>query len=134
MTIPRRKRPGAGESAAFSDLAFLLIIYFIVIAGFNINKGFLLDLPAKDSSRLILKDELLRFRLDGEGRLFLDGLVTGFSEAEKTIRASVASYPNLALVLEVDPLAPWQSVVSFVELSRNLDVETFSFKMEEASP
>jgi biopolymer transport protein ExbD len=134
MNILRRKKAGAGESAAFSDLAFLLIIYFIVIAGFNINKGFLLDLPAKDSSRLILKDELLRFRLDGEGRLFSDGLVTEFSEAEKTIQAAVASYPNLALVLEVDPLSPWQSVVSFVELSRNLEVETFSFKMQEASP
>jgi biopolymer transport protein ExbD len=134
MKIKGRKKTGAGESAAFSDLAFLLIIYFIVIAGFNINKGFLLDLPAKDSSRLILKDELLRFHLDGEGRLFIDGLVTELIEAEKTIRAAAASYPNLALVLEVDPRSPWQSVVSFVELSRNLDVETFSFKMEGASP
>jgi biopolymer transport protein ExbD len=134
MKIPRRKRIGAGESAAFSDLAFLLIIYFIVIAGFTINKGFLLDLPAKNSSRLILKDELLRFRLDGEGRLFSGGLATELGEAEETIRAAIAAYPNLALVLEVDPLAPWQSVVSFVELSRNLEVETFSFKMEEASP
>ncbi|MDR0390098.1 MAG: biopolymer transporter ExbD [Spirochaetaceae bacterium] len=134
MNIARRKRPGGGESAAFSDLAFLLIIYFIVIAGFNINKGFLLGLPAKDSSRLILKEELLRFSLDGEGRLFSGGLATDRGEAEKIIRTAVASYPNLALVLEVDPQAPWQNVVSFVELAQELAVETFSFTMLEASP
>jgi biopolymer transport protein ExbD len=69
MIIRRRKRRGYGDSGASSDLAFLLIIYFIVIAGFNVNKGFLLTLPAKDSQRLIQRDELLRFNLDSGGAL-----------------------------------------------------------------
>ena len=130
MKLSRRRRGGAGESAAFSDLAFLLIIYFIVIAGFNINKGFLLNLPAKDSTRFILKDELLRFELDAAGKLFRDGVPFSYGEAERTIRAATASYPNLALVLEVDPASPWQELVSFVELAQKLEVETFSFSMK----
>ena len=130
MNITRRKRRSFDESSASSDIAFLLIIYFIVIAGFNINKGFLMNLPTKDSARLILKDDLLRYELDDNGALLYKGEVTDFSSAEREIRAAIAGHPNLALVLTVAQEAPWQKVVSFVELAQKLEVESFSFTMK----
>jgi biopolymer transport protein ExbD len=136
MNLKRRKRNSPGDSGASSDIAFLLIIYFIVIAGFNVNKGFLMTLPAKDSQRLIQKDELLRFNLDGRGGLIFREAPCDFSAAEREIRAGIASHPNLAVLLTVDPQTPWQQVVSFVELAQDLKVDSFSFVMGEsrASP
>jgi biopolymer transport protein ExbD len=131
MNITRRKRREYGDSAALSDLAFLLIIYFIVIAGFNINKGFLMNLPAKDSTRLVLKDDLLRFELDAAGALFHQGGAIDMETAETEIRKLAASHPNLAVVLGVDPETPWQKVVSFVGLAQRLDVESFSFTITD---
>ena len=64
MKINRRKKIGFLETCAASDLAFLLIIYFLVIAGFNINRGFIMNLPAKDSTRMILREDLLRFDMN----------------------------------------------------------------------
>ncbi|MDR0400966.1 MAG: biopolymer transporter ExbD [Treponema sp.] len=129
MTIRQRKRRGIGESGASSDLAFLLIVYFIVIAGFNVNKGFLLTLPAKDSQRVIQQNELLRFSLDSGGTIFFQGAPCDFPAAEREIRAKLASYPNTALLLTVDPQSPWQALVSFVELAQDLEVDSFSFVM-----
>jgi biopolymer transport protein ExbD len=131
MTIRRRKRRGYGDSGASSDLAFLLIIYFIVIAGFNLNKGFLLTLPARDSQRLIQKDELLRFNLDSGGGLVFQGASCDYPAAERAIRAKMAAYPNMALLLTVDPQTPWQALVSFVELAQDLEVDSFSFVMDK---
>ena len=133
MKINRLRRKGYDESSAASDVAFLLIIYFIVIATFNINKGFLMNLPAKDSTRLILKDDLLRYELDEKGVLFFEGEETDYASAEREIRSVVALEPNMALVLTVAPQSPWQSVVSFVELAQRLAVESFSFSMKEES-
>jgi biopolymer transport protein ExbD len=133
MTIKRRKRRSYGESGASSDLAFLLIVYFIVIAGFNVNKGFLLTLPAKDSQRLIQQDELLRFNLDSGGAIIFQGAPCDFPAAEREIRAKLASYPNTALLLTVDPQSPWQALVSFVELAQDLEVDSFSFVMGQES-
>ena len=45
---PRRNIEDSSSSGALNDLSFLLIIFFIVIAGFNVNKGFLLNLPSKE--------------------------------------------------------------------------------------
>ena len=131
MKLRRRKRAPREDSSALSDLAFLLIIYFIVIAGFTINKGFLMNLPARDSTRFILKDDLLRYELDGSGRLLRQGEVRNPAAAEQEIRSALGSNPNLAVVLTVDPQTPWQQVVSFVELAQKLQVDSFSFTMKD---
>jgi hypothetical protein len=39
IRVARKKPVDPIESGSLSDLAFLLIIYFIVIAGFNVNEA-----------------------------------------------------------------------------------------------
>ncbi|MCL2070429.1 MAG: biopolymer transporter ExbD [Treponema sp.] len=134
MKIKRSGRGSFRESAASSDLAFLLIIYFLVIAGFNLNVGFLMNLPARDSTRLIPRDDLMRFEMDHEGALFHQETELSLPEAERQIRAAAAGNPNFALVLLVDGKAPWQQLVSFVELAQKLNVDSFSFNMRESPP
>ena len=134
MKLKRRKKTGFTDSSASSDIAFLLIIYFIVIAGFNINKGFLINLPAKDSTRLILKDDLLRFEMDGSGNINYEEQVMGIIEAEKLIARAQAENPNIAVLLSIDPQAHWQRVVSFVELAQDLKIDSFSFAMKKEEP
>ena len=131
MKLARLKRRSYEDSSALSDLAFLLIIYFIVIAGFNINKGFLMNLPVKDSTRYVLKDDLMRFDLDAAGVISCAGETMDTAAAESEIRNMIAAHPNLAVVLTIHPEAPWQSVVSFVELAQKMEVESFSFSMSD---
>ena len=133
MKINKRKRGSFSDTAASSDLAFLLIIYFLVMAGFNINQGFLMNLPAKNTTRLILKEDLMRFEMDSAGRISYEGAEMDIASVEQQIGATVANRPELAVVLSIDPKAPWQQVVYFVELAQKLKVESFSFNMRESS-
>jgi biopolymer transport protein ExbD len=105
----------------------------MVIAGFNVNKGFLLTLPAKDSQRLVLREELLRFYLDPAGGLRLGDAACDLAIAEQEILQGMAAHPNLPVLLTVDPQTPWQAVVEFVELAQDLEVDSFSFVMGEDS-
>jgi biopolymer transport protein ExbD len=131
LQIKRRNRTAVSESSAASDVAFLLIIYFLVIAGFNINQGFLMNLPAKDSTRLILRDELMRFEMDSSGDVFYNGEKLELLQTEREISMAIAVYPNLAVVLSIDGKAPWQQVVYFVELAQKLKVDSFSFNIKQ---
>ncbi|MCL2444406.1 MAG: biopolymer transporter ExbD [Treponema sp.] len=130
MKIQRRKKLGFLESCAANDLAFLLIIYFLVIAGFNINIGFIVDLPAKDSTRMILRDDLLRFELDSNGSILYAGQTINISNAKTLIQNAQEDNPNTAVILTIDNNAAWQSVVYFVELAQDLKIESFSFSMK----
>jgi len=130
MKIKRRKNVFQ-DSSASSDIAFLLIIYFIVIAGFNVNKGFLMNLPAKDSSRLILKDDLLRFEMDTDGNVVYDNEVIKIQGAKTLIQNAQKNNPNIAVIITIDGQAHWQNVVNFVELAQDMKIDSFSFSMKK---
>jgi biopolymer transport protein ExbD len=131
MIIKRAKKHSFLESSAASDLAFLLIIYFIVIAGFNVNKGFLMNLPAKDSSRMILKDDLIRFEMDSLGRIIFEEEVINIPRSRNLISGAQRINPNVAVIITIDGRAHWQNVVSFVELAQDLKIDSFSFSMKK---
>jgi len=130
MKIKRQKN-AFQDSSASSDIAFLLIIYFIVIAGFNVNKGFLINLPAKDSSRLILRDDLLRFEMDTEGNVVYEGEVIQIPNAKTLIQTAQKDNPNIAVIITIDGQARWQNVVNFVELAQDMKIDSFSFSMKK---
>jgi len=130
MIIPRRKKTGFLETCAASDLAFLLIIYFLVIAGFNISKGFIINLPAKDSARLILRDELIRFDMDSNGEIIYSGEIININNARSVIYSAQTVNPNIAVIITISSKAKWQNVVSFVELAQDLQIDSFSFSMK----
>ena len=131
MKIKRQKKDAFPGSAASSDLAFILIIYFLVIAGFNINLGFLMNLPERGSTRVVHRDELMRFEMDHAGKVFYQGEELGIAGVEREIVSAMANHPNLAVILSIDGDAPWQEVVYFVELAQKLHVEAFSFNLKE---
>jgi biopolymer transport protein ExbD len=130
MKLKRRKNIFQ-DSSASSDIAFLLIIYFIVIAGFNVNKGFLMNLPAKDSSRLILRDDLLRFEMDTGGNVVYEGDVIQISRAKTIIQTAQKENPDIAVIITIDGQAHWQNVVDFVELAQDMKIDSFSFSMKK---
>ena len=131
MKIKRRNREGISDSGAASDIAFLLIIYFIVIAGFNVNKGFLMNLPAKDSTRLILTEDLLRFEMEADGGIIFMGENIDISRAKTLIQIAQNENPNIAVIITIDGQANWQSVVYFVELAQDMKIDSFSFSMKK---
>ena len=131
MKLNRRTRHGFSDSSASSDIAFLLIIYFIVIAGFNINRGFLMNLPAKDSTRLILREDLIRFDMDAQGTIIHQDERIDIPRAQSLIRSAQNSNPNIAVILTIDGQAGWQNVVAFVELAQDLRIDSFSFAMKK---
>jgi len=129
MKLPRKKRPGFAELTVASDLAFLLIIFFILVAGFDSGTAILLSLPDPAPPRLVPPEEILRFAMTADGTIVHGGSPVGAGEAAAIIALAIAANPSVAVALAVDPLAAWQGVVSFVETAQELDVEAFSFSL-----
>lgn len=130
----RRARVDVADSGALSDLAFLLIIFFIVIAVFNINSGFLLGLPRRNSITAVQTDDLMRVRVAADDRLYVEGEQVPISQLQSIVRAQRQRQPNMTLMITLHPEASYQRLVTMVELSRRADVDNFSFRMEEVSP
>ncbi len=126
----KRKPDDPGDSGALNDLSFLLIIFFIAIAGFNVNKGFLIDLPARDKPRVVRTDDLMKCGIDRAGGLSIDGRSASIPEMAAAIRNKQATHPNMTFLLVIDPETRYQSVVDVIHEVRRLEVENFSFRMD----
>jgi len=125
----RRQRVDVAESGALSDLAFLLIVFFIVIAVFNVKSGFLLGLPLPGSVTTVYTDDLMRVRVSQDDRFFVGGTEVSVEEIGNLVETRRRTQPNMTLMVQLDPESTYQSLVTLVELARVLDVDNFSFAM-----
>lgn len=134
MKVRRRRKRGIdiADSGALSDLAFLLIIFFIVIAVFNVNLGFVLGLPRQDSTKVVNTEDLVRATLSPTGELITGGTEVTTERLEAILRERRAVRPNMTFLLAIDPETPYQRVVDVVGVVRRTGVERFSFRMDGA--
>ena len=121
------------SSGALNDLSFLLIIFFIVIAGFNVNKGFLLNLPVKDKPRIVKTDDLMKCRLTPDGTILVDNKSLTLDELCTAITEKKAEWPNMTFLLLIDSETEYQHVVDIIYEIKQQKVENFSFRMEDSN-
>jgi len=115
---------------ALNDLSFLLIIYFLVIAGFNTNFGFLLNLPSGEKPRIVQKDDLIRLELKKDGSLFYSEELLSIEKLENLLDENLKVHPNLTVMLTMDPDSMYQDFIQTLDVIRKLEVENFSFTMK----
>ncbi|MBB5217859.1 biopolymer transporter ExbD [Treponema rectale] len=127
----RHKVDDAGSSGSLNDLSFLLIIFFIVIAGFNVNKGFLLNLPSKDKPVTVNCNDIMKCSLCADGTLILDGDAVTLETLSGKISEKISIWPNMTFLLVINPDTSYQNVVDVISYIRKLKVENFSFRMEK---
>ena len=128
--LVRRNTEDAGSSGSLNDLSFLLIIFFIVIAGFNVDKGFLMNLPSKQKPIVVNTEDILKCSLTAEGKILMEEKIIAREELSATIEAKLKSWPNMTFLLTISPDCPYQNVVDVISSIRKLKVENFSFRME----
>ena len=122
----------SSSSGALNDLSFLLIIFFIVIAGFNVNKGFLLNLPVKDKPRIVKTDDLMKCRLTSDGSIMVDNRQLTLEKLRTSIQEKKAEWPNMTFLLLIDSETEYQKVVDIIYEIKQQKVENFSFRMEDS--
>ena len=121
MLINREKKKmlDPSESGSLNDLAFLLIIYFIIIATFNINQGFILSLPQKSSSKVVNTEDIIKVNINESGELFYKNNKLTFDELEDLIITRLRTRPNMTFLLKIDPDTAYQNVVYVVDIVKS---------------
>lgn len=78
--MARRKKARAGEGAvptdSFSDIAFLLIVFFLLVTTLVKTRGFETQLPSTKESPQSQENEVPAIAIEGENILYQDNKVT----------------------------------------------------------
>jgi len=117
-----------------SDVAFLLLIFFLSTSALNVERGLLLELPrpgdvpaAVGSSRIVTIDVV------ADGTFQLDGAPVTAGALRAALSARLAAAPNAVVRLLVAPAAPYTAFVTALDQVKLAGARQLSLEKGAAS-
>ena len=78
-----------------SDIAFLLLVFFLVTTTISLDKGISLVLPADGNELEVNRKNIVGILVDASGRILMDDMPTKINKIKSTAEKKIASNPNI---------------------------------------
>ncbi len=134
MLRRKRKDMGGIPTASMSDVAFLLLVFFLSTTKFDIKKGLGINLPAASQhaeKRVRLKEEnITKVWIDTEGVITMimqdvEETVT-LNQLENKVRRLVFNNPDMVISLKTDRRSKYQNMVKALDKLQAAGAEKIS--------
>ena len=108
-----RRKAGSGAripTSSMADIAFLLIIFFMVTTIFKLEQGLAITLPRSEAGEKIPREKIAHIWIDRRGTISIDDLVVGVDNIEPLIVAKMRENPALIISFNTDDQTPYEVV------------------------
>ncbi|MBE0566812.1 MAG: biopolymer transporter ExbD [Krumholzibacteria bacterium] len=135
--MKKKKKAALGEitMASTSDVAFLLLIFFIVTTIFAAEQGLTLVLPGKqkqeDDTVRVAEKNIATIFVQADNSITLDRRPITVNEIKIAIEDRLAGNPKLVVLLKVHPKADYGRMVACLDELRLANANKVSLKTAE---
>ena len=124
MKIRRRQVDAEIPTASMADVAFLLIIFFLVASFYSVTRGIQFSLPKHDEAALTAEPEAaVLIEIDSTGALTVDNRPLPLSEVQNYLRARLERNPTKSVILQTAMEAPYQAMTDVFDELRQVGVQ-----------
>jgi biopolymer transport protein ExbD len=130
MKVRRTQIPSEIPTSSMADVAFLLIIFFLVASFYSVTRGIQFSLPRQDEAALTAAPEAATLiEIRASGAIVVDRRPMTLDELQGHLRATLARNPSRSVILQTSLDAPYYAMTDvFDELKqagvRNLVIPT----------
>lgn len=127
----RREEPDLNITPLI-DVVFLLLIFFMVSTSFNKEAEITIDLPEAVSTKKNESDKPLIVNVDATGRYFIESKLYSKEALQKRLMQMASGQARKSkLIISADANSPHQSVVTVMDISRELGILNLSFATQQ---
>lgn len=127
MKLKRNRIEADVPTSSMADIAFLLIIFFMLTAVFSVTRGLDFGLPKDDPKDLIVKpEESIHVIIHGSGSYEVDRRPASLEEVGGYIQAKMEQNPKKPVIIQTDPNVPYGATIDVLDLCRQLEVRNIS--------
>lgn len=130
--LPKRKPPEEAEipTASMADIAFLLIIFFMVTTVFARDKGLKMLLPEKQSETVKIKSKkIIDISINDAGQIFFnDNPVQSPEELKQKIQSEIEKDPKKIVLIKTNVEAPYERMIQVLDVVKQLKVKAVALK------
>ena len=92
---PRRTSTQEINSSSMSDIAFLLLVFFLVTTTISLDKGISLVLPADGNELEVNRKNIIGILVNERGKVLMDNIPTKIDKIKSNAEKKIASNPNI---------------------------------------
>jgi biopolymer transport protein ExbD len=119
-------------NSSLSDIAFLLLIFFMVSTVFAIEEGLILDLPSKEAvAKKISRKNIMRVSGYADGTITIDDEPVGLHEVRGRVEQAMMDNDKLIVVVETDPSATYGLMIDMLDELKLAQAQRVSLKTLE---
>ena len=96
---PRRSDIQEINSSSMSDIAFLLLVFFLVTTTISLDKGISLILPAEGNELEVNKKNIVNILINDKGKVLLDDEPTKIEKIKMVAQKKIAANPKIIFSL-----------------------------------
>lgn len=123
MKMKRRIVPADIPTASMADVAFLLIIFFLVTSVFSVTRGIQFSLPRHDEQALSSAPEAsVLIRIGSDGSLVVDDKPMPLGQIRDYLRPRLARNPNKSVIVQTSLEAPYSAMTDVFDELRQVNV------------
>ena len=112
-------------TASMADIAFLLIVFFLLTTQMTRDRGLGLTLPSPDSVTKVPKGNISNIWINSIGEIAHDGDLVTLKQLRSRIMAMFEKNPDLIISIKTNPEARFESfvdVIDEIKLSGNVKI------------
>ena len=103
------------NSSSMADIAFLLLVFFLVTTTISMDKGISLVLPSEGNELEVNKKNIVNILINESGRILLDDKPTNVNSIRNIIEKKIASNPNLIFSVQTHPRTKYQDYLNVLD-------------------
>jgi biopolymer transport protein ExbD len=124
MRLRRQSVASEIPTASMADVAFLLIIFFLVASFYSVTRGIQFSLPKKDEEALTAEPEAaVLIEIARDGALTVDGRAMTLAQVQGYLRPKLARNPTKSVILDTSLEAPYYAMTDVFDELRQVGVE-----------
>jgi biopolymer transport protein ExbD len=124
MRITRRTIPAEIPTASMADVAFLLIIFFLVASFYSVTRGIQFSLPRHDEAAMTAEPEAaVLIEIASNGSLTVDNRGMALTDLRGYIEPRLQRNPTKAVILQTSLEAPYQAMTDVFDELRQAGVQ-----------
>ncbi len=107
-------------TASMSDIAFLLIIFFMTTSVFSRDKGLKLVLPEKGQEVKVASENLIKIAINPQGEVFFGDEPVTVSQIPDKVKAKLAENPKYVVLIRTKELAPDEKMIEVLDAVKSV--------------
>jgi biopolymer transport protein ExbD len=133
MKLNRPSQDAEIPTSTMADIAFLLIIYFMVTATFAATRGLDFALPKDDDSPPIVeKEDSVLIEIQPDGQYVVDAKAMRLEEIFDYLKPKLEANPKKPVILRPQPNSNYGYMVDVFDTLRHIKVRTLDNGAREA--